>query len=81
MLRFGMGELIIVFLIILVLFGARRLPEIGRSLGKAIREFRKAGKELQEDDEDEGVDRSSPEAGADRRPNGNQDQSSESKSG
>lgn len=44
-----MGELIIIFLVILILFGAKRLPEIGQALGKAIREFRKAGKELQDD--------------------------------
>ena len=36
----GWGELLVILLIILVLFGARRLPDIGRSLGEAIREFR-----------------------------------------
>lgn len=49
MLRFGMGELIVILIIILVLFGARRLPEIGRALAKAIKEFRRAGKEIEED--------------------------------
>ena len=49
MLKFGIGELIIIFLIILVLFGAKRLPEIGQALGKAIKEFRKAGKDIQGD--------------------------------
>ncbi|MCH7992231.1 MAG: twin-arginine translocase TatA/TatE family subunit [Gemmatimonadetes bacterium] len=39
---FGMGEMIFIFLIVLLLFGAKRLPEIGSSLGKGIREFRKA---------------------------------------
>lgn len=42
----GMPELIIVLVIVLVLFGASRLPEIAKSLGKAIKEFRKAGKEI-----------------------------------
>ena len=49
MFRFGMGELIIILLIVLVLFGAAKLPEIGRALGKAIKEFKKAGKEVKDD--------------------------------
>ena len=37
---FGMGEMVFIFLIVLLLFGAKRLPEIGSSLGKEIeREF------------------------------------------
>ncbi len=47
--RFGMGELVVILLIILLLFGASKLPEIARSLGKALKEFKKAGKELSED--------------------------------
>ena len=50
--RFGMGELIVILVIILVLFGAKRLPEISRSLAKAIKEFKKAGKEIQDDIEE-----------------------------
>ena len=42
----GMGEWLIIFLIILLLFGAKRLPEIARSLGKATTEFKKAKDEL-----------------------------------
>ncbi len=42
----GMGELIVIFLIILLLFGTKRLPEIGGALGKAIKEFKKAAKDL-----------------------------------
>jgi len=52
MFRFGMGELVVVLLIALVLFGASKVPEIGRSLGKAIKEFKKAGKEIKDDIED-----------------------------
>ncbi len=48
MFRFGMGELVVIFLIILLLFGASRLPEIARALGKSIKEFRKAGKEIKD---------------------------------
>lgn len=52
MFRFGMGELIVVFLIILLLFGASRLPEIARALGRSIKEFKKAGKEIKSDIEE-----------------------------
>ena len=38
----GFGELLVVLVIILVLFGAKRLPEIGKALGDGIREFKKA---------------------------------------
>ena len=44
--RIGIGELIVIFLIILLLFGTKRLPEIGSALGKAIREFKRAAKDL-----------------------------------
>jgi sec-independent protein translocase protein TatA len=40
--RIGVMEIILIVLAILLLFGARRLPEIGSALGKAIKEFRKA---------------------------------------
>ena len=44
---FGMGptELIIVFLVLLLLFGAKRLPEIAQGMGKGIREFKKSMKD------------------------------------
>jgi len=40
MLGLGVQELLVLFLIVLVLFGAKRLPEIGAGLGKAIRSFK-----------------------------------------
>lgn len=46
----GMQELIIILLIVLVLFGAARLPEIGKGLGKAIRNFKKGVSEPDEID-------------------------------
>ena len=52
MFNFGMGELVVVLLIVLILFGASRVPEIARALGKSISEFRKAGKEVQDNIEE-----------------------------
>ena len=43
----GMPELIVIFVIALVVFGPRKLPELGRSLGKAIAEFKRATNDLQ----------------------------------
>ncbi|MDQ7052877.1 MAG: twin-arginine translocase TatA/TatE family subunit [candidate division KSB1 bacterium] len=42
----GGQELIIIFLIILLLFGAKKLPELAQGLGKGIREFKKAAREI-----------------------------------
>ena len=41
----GMQELLVVLLIILVLFGAKKIPDLARGLGRGLREFRKAVKE------------------------------------
>ena len=61
MFRFGMGELLVILLIVLLLFGAKRLPEIARALGRSLQEFKKASKDVKksfdeaarDDDEDE----------------------------
>jgi sec-independent protein translocase protein TatA len=52
---FGLGvqELIIIFVIIMVLFGAKKLPEMGKGLGRGIREFKNATNKLNDDDDDE----------------------------
>lgn len=52
---FGIGtsELLLIFLIVLLIFGANRLPQIGRSLGKTINELKKGLKEGLSDDKDE----------------------------
>ena len=42
----GMGELIIIFTVALIVFGPRKLPELGRSLGKSLQEFKRASNEL-----------------------------------
>ena len=54
---FGGWEIAIILLIVLIIFGPTKLPQMGQAMGKAIREFKKAGKELRSDvtldDEDE----------------------------
>ncbi len=49
---FGLGgqEIIIILLIVGVLFGAKKLPEIGRSLGEGLREFKKSTRTIIEED-------------------------------
>lgn len=49
----GMQELLVILLICLLVFGATKLPEIGRSLGKTIKEFKKSMKEIGSEDETE----------------------------
>jgi sec-independent protein translocase protein TatA len=48
-----MPELIVIFIIALIIFGPRKLPELGRSLGKSIAEFKKATSDLQSTLEEE----------------------------
>ncbi|MBN2123846.1 MAG: twin-arginine translocase TatA/TatE family subunit [Deltaproteobacteria bacterium] len=47
----GMPELIIILIIILIIFGAGKLPEIGSGIGKGIKNFKKATQEKQEESE------------------------------
>ena len=49
----GMPELVIILVIALIIFGPRKLPELGRSLGKSIGEFKKASNELRSTLEEE----------------------------
>jgi len=48
---FGLGgqELVLILLIILLLFGAKKLPELARGLGKGMKEFKKAQTEIEEE--------------------------------
>jgi len=43
----GMWEVLLILLVLLLVFGAKRLPELGGSLGKGIREFKKSVKEIE----------------------------------
>jgi TatA/E family protein of Tat protein translocase len=49
----GMPELIIIFVVALIIFGPRKLPELGRSLGRSLSEFKRASNELRSTLEDE----------------------------
>lgn len=59
---FGLGttELLIIALIILLIFGAKRLPDIGKGLGGAIREFRQVKKEISSRDDEKGTEGDAP---------------------
>jgi sec-independent protein translocase protein TatA len=46
---FGGPEMIIIFVLILLLFGAKKLPELARGMGKSIGEFKKAKEEFEEE--------------------------------
>ncbi len=48
----GPMEIIVILVVVLLLFGAKRLPEIGRALGEGIREFKKSIKGLDDDGQD-----------------------------
>ena len=48
----GIGELILIFSILIILFGAKKIPELARGLGKGIREFKDAAKDISKEVED-----------------------------
>jgi sec-independent protein translocase protein TatA len=49
----GMPEIIVIFVLALIVFGPRKLPEIGKSLGKGLAEFKKASNDLRRTWEEE----------------------------
>jgi len=48
----GATEIILILLVVLVLFGAKKIPELAQGLGKGMREFKKAVKDVEEDIKD-----------------------------
>ena len=60
--RFGWQEIVLILVVLLLLFGARKIPEIARSLGKSLSEFKKGQKEgsLPDSMESEKKDESEP---------------------
>lgn len=49
---FGGQEIVVILAVVLLLFGAKRLPELARSLGQGVKEFRKSVREISEDTDD-----------------------------
>jgi sec-independent protein translocase protein TatA len=49
MFEIGIEKILLIMVVVLLLFGAKRIPEIGHSLGKGIREFRKSMSEISRD--------------------------------
>jgi sec-independent protein translocase protein TatA len=47
--NFGAGEIILIVLVILLLFGAKKIPELARGIGKGMSEFKKGLKEVEND--------------------------------
>jgi len=59
----GTGEILLIFLIALLLFGPSKLPELGRALGRAVREFKKAETEVRD-----AITRGTQAGGEERKP-------------
>ena len=47
----GIGEMLVILVVVVLLFGASRLPQLGAGLGEGIKSFRKAVRDLREDDD------------------------------
>ncbi len=61
----GMGELVVILLVLVLLFGASKLPQLGAGLGEGIRNFRKAFREIHEGERKPSPPRpGTPKAGA-----------------
>jgi len=58
--RIGPQELLLILALVLVIFGPRKLPEIGRSLGRGLKEFKQAALELRESVDIEEVKEQAP---------------------
>jgi sec-independent protein translocase protein TatA len=54
----GIPELLIILLVVLLIFGPRRLPDMAKGLGQSVREFRKGLRDMRKDFEDEAADES-----------------------
>jgi sec-independent protein translocase protein TatA len=61
----GFGEILIILVLALIIFGPRRLPEMGRTIGKSLRDFRRATSDIRTELESD-VDEPPPETVEDR---------------
>ena len=59
---FGVTELIIIFAIILLIFGPKKLPQLGRALGRTIKGFRHGVRDADEDDDSAAQDHQIPKS-------------------
>jgi len=57
--NFGMTEIVLILLALVLLFGARRIPELARSIGRSLSEFKKGRKEGEQSEDD---NKKTPEA-------------------
>jgi len=57
----GPTEILVILLIVLLLFGAKRIPEVAQGLGKGLREFKKAAKDIQKDIDQAGEEKKKTE--------------------
>ncbi|MBM4167382.1 MAG: twin-arginine translocase TatA/TatE family subunit [Ignavibacteria bacterium] len=53
----GTTEIILILLIVLIFFGAKKIPELAQGLGKGVREFRKAARDIQDEIEKESTEK------------------------
>ncbi len=56
----GIVELLIILVVVLLIFGPRRLPEMAKGLGQSVREFRKGIKDMRKEMEEESVEETAP---------------------
>ena len=54
--NFGIGEMLLIGIALLIFFGPSKLPELGKALGKSIHEFKKASRELTDSVKEAGTD-------------------------
>lgn len=57
--RLGMTEILLILLVVLLLFGAKKLPELARGLGDSLKEFKKATKAMSEESAEKPAEKSS----------------------
>jgi sec-independent protein translocase protein TatA len=66
----GGQELVIIIIVLALIFGASRLPLLGRNVGQGIKEFKKGVREAKDDDKDKGKEPGRTDAGTDASANG-----------
>lgn len=68
----GWGEILVIFLLIMVLFGAKRLPELARSMGRSIKEFKRATQDLRDEFDIDKIEDAPPTRSSRREENAQQ---------